>query len=65
MPQCLRHFAGCWVSKLETAVRFGERNPASLFRKGVIGDRKGRVDDAPNDYVIEKVGPLMRRFGRL
>jgi hypothetical protein len=41
----------------------GLENRASLFRKGVSGDWKSHFDAATLGYVIDKAGPLMRRFG--
>jgi len=43
----------------------GEEDRGSFFRKGVSGDWQSYLDAETHAYVIEKAGPLMRRFGFL
>jgi hypothetical protein len=43
----------------------GQEDPDSFMRKGVAGDWRNHLDAETNDYVIEKAGALMRRFGYL
>jgi hypothetical protein len=41
----------------------GEENPRSFFRKGVVGDWKGRLDDEALRIIDERCGNLMKREG--
>jgi sulfotransferase family protein len=41
----------------------GDENPRSFFRKGVVGDWKGRLDDAALSVLDERCGPLMAAEG--
>ena len=43
----------------------GEEDRNSLFRKGVLGDWQKHFDPATHDYLLQKCGELMRRFGFL
>jgi hypothetical protein len=41
----------------------GEENPRSFFRKGVVGDWKGRLDEAALAVLDERCGGIMRAEG--
>ena len=41
----------------------GEENPRSFFRKGVVGDWQGRLDDEALRIIGERCGDLMKREG--
>lgn len=42
--------------------RKGEEDPSSFFRKGVVGDWEGRLDEKALDIIEGRCGALMRRF---